>query len=179
MGSADISNITLDSVRDHTMSQQPVLDTTLSSSTSKSSVKDPKANVIKEEPEAEKKEETTTDVVANGAPEDVNGVIETLESTVISDHDQSLDNPPVLDQKSEPDNDDTIIDEDTAEKTADITEEQNETTVLESTDKTIELHESENSTNEDEKVTCVDEPNTKNVVDVADDDNGVDGAPLA
>ena len=50
-------------------SQQPVLDTTLSSSTSKSSVKDPKANVIKEEPEAEKKEETTTDVVANGAPE--------------------------------------------------------------------------------------------------------------
>jgi len=44
------------------------------------------------------------------------------------------------------------------------------------------LHESENSTNEDEKVTCVDEPNTKNVVDVADDDNdvnGVDGAPLA
>ena len=46
-----------------------MLDTTLSSSTSKSSVKDPKANVIKEEPEAEKKEETTTDVVANGAPE--------------------------------------------------------------------------------------------------------------
>ena len=44
------------------------------------------------------------------------------------------------------------------------------------------MHESENSTNEDEKVTCVDEPNTKNVVDVADDDNdvnGVDGAPLA
>ena len=46
-----------------------MLDTTLSSSTSKSSVKDPKANVIKEEPEAEKKEETTNDVVANGAPE--------------------------------------------------------------------------------------------------------------
>ena len=44
------------------------------------------------------------------------------------------------------------------------------------------MHESENSTNEDEKVTCVDEPNTKDVVDVADDDNdvnGVDGAPLA
>ena len=84
--------------------------------------------------------------------------------------------------QSEHENDDTIIDEDTADKTADITEEQNETTVLESTDKTIELHESENSTNEDEKVTCVDEPNTKNVVDVADDDNdvnGVDGAPLA
>merc|ERR1712083_177096 len=151
----------MDSVRDHTMSQQPVLDTTLSSSTSKSSVKDPKANVIKEEPEAEKKEETTTDVVANGAPEDVNGVIETLESTVISDHDQSLDNPPVLDQKSETDNDDTIIDEDTAEKTADITEEQNET-VLES-DKTIELHESENSNAEVVRATCVDEPN--NVVD--------------
>merc|ERR1719346_917856 len=61
---------------------------------------------------------------------------------------------PMVLQKSEHDNDDTIIDEDTAEKTADITEEQNETTVLESTDKTIELHESENSTNEDEKVTC-------------------------
>ena len=84
--------------------------------------------------------------------------------------------------QSEHENDDTIIDEDTADKTADITEEQNETTVLESTDKTIELDESENSTNEDEKVTCVDEPNTKDVVDVADDDNdvnGVDGAPLA
>ena len=45
-----------------------MLDTTLSSSTSKSSVKDTKANVIKEEPEAEKKEETTA-AVANGAPE--------------------------------------------------------------------------------------------------------------
>ena len=45
-----------------------MLDTTLSSSTSKSSVKDPKANVIKEEPEAEKKEETTA-AVSNGAPE--------------------------------------------------------------------------------------------------------------
>merc|ERR1712218_674636 len=131
-----------------------------------------KANVIKEEPEAEKKEETTA-AVANGAPEDVNGVIETLESTVISDHDQSLDNPPVLDQKSEPDNDDTIIDEDTAEKTADITEEQNET-VLES-DKTIELHESESNDSE-VRATCVDEPN--NVVD-DDDVNDVDGAPLA
>merc|ERR1719411_2295024 len=72
--------------------------------------------------------------------------------------------------KSEPDNDDTIIDEDT-EKTADITEEQNET-VLES-DKTIELHESE--TNE-VRASCVDEPN--NVVDDVNDDD-VDGAPLA
>ena len=87
------------------------------------------------------------------------------------------------------DNDDTIIDEDPAEKTADITEEQNELTVLEkSIDKTIELHESEETSNEKEKATCVDDEPNKNVV-VDDDVNdpevnkqltgSVDGAPLA
>ena len=90
--------------------------------------------------------------------------------------------------QSEPDNDDTIIDEDPAEKTADITEEQNETVLEKSIDKTIELHESETS-NEKERATCVDDEPNKNVV-VDDDVNDPevnkqltgsvdDGAPLA
>jgi len=186
---SDISaDITLDSVRDHTMSQQQLLDTTMSSSTSKTSIKEtPKPTAIEEVPET--KDEIT---VANGESEDLNDAIESLESTVITDHQQIPDNPPSLDQKSESEteNDDTII-EDTPEN---ITIEHNETTdsVNETVhEKTIE-NMSENKTNvvSEERVTCVDEPiadesnkpeqATNNIDDAATiQDDEIDEAPLA
>merc|ERR1711963_206936 len=80
------ADITVDSVRDHTnsldQSQQQLLNTTLSSSTSKASIKEPpKAAPIPEEP-TPIVPEIKEDWVTNGDAEDLNGAIESLESTV-------------------------------------------------------------------------------------------------
>merc|ERR1719225_1110178 len=114
------ADITIDSVKDHTMAQQQLLDSTMTSTTSKSSIKPPP--VIVEEvvddkaeesnPAAAPSEQITETNGVNGSTEDVNGIAESLESTVITDHISDQTTEIIPDLKNEIDGDLTLTVED-------------------------------------------------------------------
>merc|ERR1719438_276763 len=131
------------------MSQQQ-LDSTMTSTTSKSSITAVKTTTtIAEEPEPS---EPAT-VETNGESEDqaVNGVSESLESTVLSDQADQTTLEIIPEHKNEPSEvgDETLKTDETVvhEKTLEIHDE-----------KTIEAHENELNEEKIEKVTSVDEP---------------------
>merc|ERR1711953_816518 len=121
------ADITIDSVKDHTMSQQQ-LDSTMTSTTSKSSITAVKTTTtIAEEPEPSEPATAET----NGESEDqaVNGVSESLESTALSDQADQTTLEIIPEHKNEPSEvgDETLI----------LTD---ETVVHE---KTLEIHDNE------------------------------------
>jgi len=114
------ADITIDSVKDHTMAQQQLLDSTMTSTTSKSSIKPPPViveevvdeKVEESNPAAAPSEQITETNGVNGSTEDVNGIAESLESTVITDHINDQTTEIIPDLKNDLDGDITLTVED-------------------------------------------------------------------